>query len=458
MDLLFAHLLADMVREANSQQAPDNLFLLPDGVLAWRKLFKLLQDEHEVVSMEISDGRQQTSREIRPNFVRMARNFEEKGIPFIRVQLTPTNTHRELRNDLGGIEYSPTIANLSFVEDGKMTIQKYEGYQEIVNAFNTGRYRRTLEDWAEKKIKAKIAQRVKEDIATAAGLAMAGAVKEREDRLRREYEEKLRQQREEMRAKEEQARKEREKREEEERLRKEEEERRLFAEGRIRVEERRRKDAEYREKRAELLPKLMEMNLKNVPTKEIKAMMMDVGISVAGLLSREDYLERLEREFPELQAKSERKTSSSTRGMGTYADSDFSRGESLVERINNAKLEQMSFGDLKQLARDAGYDPATFASRNDMIHSLRQYARDCLRSNRISESDDSPNVPKDYMEVKLERDALRKRIEDKDDEIRGLKRQVDQLRSDLDVEKRRTNQKPQPREAPQVTSRMRVSH
>ena len=96
MDNLFARLLADTVKEAGIEQVPDNLFVLPEGLLAWKRLFKLLQDEHEIVSIEISDSRQQTSREIRPHFVRMARNFEDKGIPFIRAPITSSYTHREV--------------------------------------------------------------------------------------------------------------------------------------------------------------------------------------------------------------------------------------------------------------------------------------------------------------------------------------------------------------------------
>lgn len=97
MEFLFAQLLTDLVREAEAAQTPDNLFILPEGVLAWKRLFKLLQDEHEIASMEISDGRQERSREVRPHFNRTARLFEDKGVPFIRVPITASCTHREVR-------------------------------------------------------------------------------------------------------------------------------------------------------------------------------------------------------------------------------------------------------------------------------------------------------------------------------------------------------------------------
>ena len=96
MEFVFAQLLTDLVREAEAAQTPDNLFVLPEGVLAWKRLYKLLQDEHEIVSMEISDSRQERSREVRPHFNRMARAFEDKGIPFIRVPITSSYTHREV--------------------------------------------------------------------------------------------------------------------------------------------------------------------------------------------------------------------------------------------------------------------------------------------------------------------------------------------------------------------------
>ena len=102
MEFVFAQLLTDLVREAEAAQTPDNLFVLPEGVLAWKRLFKLLQDEHEIVSMEISDGRQERSREVRPHFNRMARMFEDKGIPFIRVPITASCTHREVSSQRTG--------------------------------------------------------------------------------------------------------------------------------------------------------------------------------------------------------------------------------------------------------------------------------------------------------------------------------------------------------------------
>ena len=97
MEFLFAHLLADLARDAALAQAPDNLFVLPENVSAWKRLYKLLQDEHEVASMEISDGKQERSREIRPHFNKMARLFEDKGVPFIRVPISTSFTHREVR-------------------------------------------------------------------------------------------------------------------------------------------------------------------------------------------------------------------------------------------------------------------------------------------------------------------------------------------------------------------------
>ena len=209
-----------------------------------------------------------------------------------------------MRADLGGIEYSPTILNLSFLEEGKMTTQKFEGYQEIVQAFNSGRYRRSLEDWAEKKVKRKIAEKMAKELTTGLAGAMAGAAKEREERLRREYEEKLRKQREELKE-------------------------------------------EVR--RAELLSKLKSMKLNDVPTKEIKQMMTEMGISVVGLLNRDNYLERLFGEFPELRNSGEKSRYQSS-SSGTYFDSDLVFGESVVDRINSSELENLTFGELKQLA------------------------------------------------------------------------------------------------------------
>lgn len=334
----------------------------------------------------------------------------------------------QLRNDLGGIEYAPTILNLSFLEDGKVTLQKYEGFQEIVAAFNSGRYRRTLEDWVEKKIKRKVAEKMAEGVAG----AFVEAAKEREDRLRREYEEKLRQQREELRRKERQVVAERERREEEERKRYEEEQLRKDEEGKRREEESRRKESELRETRARNIGKLKEMDLENAPVKEMKTLMSEMGISTAGLLNRADYLERLYTTIPSLKRKrNESESSSVSSEKDVFIPSS---GRSVAQRISSANLEHMPFGELKVLAGDAGFDPSTFASKAEMIRALQQYAQERDEDRKIGESN---NDPMKLQKLESENQSLKAQVAEKDEEIRRLKVQVQHLNLDLDVEKRR---------------------
>ena len=334
----------------------------------------------------------------------------------------------QLRNDLGGIEYAPTILNLSFLEDGKISLQKFEGFQEIVTAFNSGRYRRTLEDWVERKIKRRVAEKMAEGVAG----AFVEAAKEREARLRREYEEKLRQQREELRRKERQVTEERERREEEERKRQGEERLRRDMEELKLEEQSRRKESELREARTRNLAILKEMDLENAPVKEMKSLMTEMGISTAGLLNRGDYLDTLYKTFPVLQR---RRNTSESSSHGSDKDLFFpSAGKSVVQRIHSADLERMSYGELKVLAGDAGFDTTTFSSKAEMIWALQRYAQERDESRKIGEAGDDPIK---MQKLEGENRSLKAQLVEKDEEIGQLKTQVQELKEELDVEKRR---------------------
>ena len=309
-----------------------------------------------------------------------------------------------------------------------MCLQKYEGFQEIVAAFNTGRYRRTLEEWVEKKIKRKVAEKMAEGVAG----AFVEAAKERESRLRREYEEKLRQQREELRRTERQVVAERERREEEERKRHEEVQLRKDEEGKRREEESRRRESELRETRERNIGKLKEMDLDNAPVKEIKALMGEMGISTSGLLNRADYLERLYSTIPSLKRKrTESESSSHSSEKDVFIPSI---GKSVAQRISSADLVHMPYGELKVLAGDAGFDPSTFASKAEMIRALQQYAQERDESRKIG---DANNDPMKVQKLEGENRSLKAQVAEKDEEIRQLKGQVQHLNLELDVEKRR---------------------
>ena len=336
-----------------------------------------------------------------------------------------------------------------------MTIQKYEGFQEIVVAFNTGKYRRTLEDWVEKKIRRKVAEKMAEGVAG----AFVEAAKEREDRLRREYEEKLRQQREELRRTERQVAAEREKRHEEERRHQDAEQQRKEEDKRRRDEESRRRERELVEIRERNISKLKEMDLESAPVREMKALMNEMGVSTAGLLNRADYLERLYSTFPFLKRRRNESGSSSHSAEKDYFIPSVAR--SVVQRINSANLQQMAYGELKSLAVDADFDPSTFGSKNEMIRALQQYAAERDETRRIAEK--SSDDPLKYQKLDGEIRALKAQVAEKNDEIRKLKVAVQDLANELDVEKRRSAIPPRAQAAsvplPRLqggTSKMRV--
>lgn len=343
-----------------------------------------------------------------------------------------------------------------------MSIQKYEGYQEIVVAFNTGKYRRTLEEWVEKKIRRKVAEKMAEGVAG----AFVEAAKEREDRLRREYEDKLRQQREELRRTERQVVAEREKREEEERRHKDAEQLRKEEEGRRKDEESRRMERELVEIRERNIRKLREMDLESAPVKEMKALMNEMGVSTAGLLNRADYLERLYSTFPFLKRRRNDSGGSAQSGEKDYFIP--SAGSSVAQRISSANLHQMSYGELKSLAVDADFDASTFASKAEMIRALQQYAAERDETRKIAERSPDDD-PLKYQKLNGEIRSLKVQVAEKNEEIRKLSVEVQDLANELDVEKRRKSAIPPRAQATSVpvplpkprtqggTNRMRVS-
>ena len=359
----------------------------------------------------------------------------------------------QLRNDLGGIEYSPTILNLNFLEDGKLSIQKFEGFQSIVDAFNSGRYRRTMEEWVQQKIKRKIAEKMAEEMASGFVLG-ALAAKEREEKLKREYEEKLKREREEVRRKEQQLSQERIRHEEEEKRRRENEQKRKREEEERQEEEQKRLENELKEKRARGINKLKAMDLESAPVKEIKSIMQDMEISVVGLLDRSDYLDRLYKRVPELRPSNRSHTSNST---GSSQSSEFNlpmspSESSLAKRIRNINLSKIAFGELKQLVRDADLDPMAFESRAAMERALRNYASD---SASIPSYQGGGGGLEDfqikYEKTKNENEQLRRELRDKDDKIKEMKDQANKLKMDLDLAQRRaanTSGTPQARSGP----------
>ena len=93
----------------------------------------------------------------------------------------------QLRRDLGGVQYTPTILIMFFADD-KTFRAKYEGEAEVRQGLGSGRIRGIIKEFLERRVKVKMAERMAEELATHVATTMT----EREKKLRQEYEDKMR--------------------------------------------------------------------------------------------------------------------------------------------------------------------------------------------------------------------------------------------------------------------------
>lgn len=92
LDLIFAEALASgMARElARAERPPpDNFFVLPGDVRAWRQIQTASKNENMVVCVEITrkESGNNSCKKVQGIFMDMAREFE--NIPFLRVFIEP---------------------------------------------------------------------------------------------------------------------------------------------------------------------------------------------------------------------------------------------------------------------------------------------------------------------------------------------------------------------------------
>lgn len=103
--------------------------------------------------------------------------------------------NEQLREDLGGVEYTPTILVVLFQEDRKR-IAKIEGTDKIRGAIRSGAAEALISAFIEQRVKLRMADKLAEQMAMrlALGLAVAGAAgaaaarRSREERLKEEFE------------------------------------------------------------------------------------------------------------------------------------------------------------------------------------------------------------------------------------------------------------------------------
>ena len=93
----------------------------------------------------------------------------------------------QLRRDLGGVQYTPTIL-IIFYTDDKTYRAKYEGESEVRQGLGSGRIRGIIKEFLDRRVKVKLAGRMAEELAT----HVASEMSEREKKIRQEYEDKMR--------------------------------------------------------------------------------------------------------------------------------------------------------------------------------------------------------------------------------------------------------------------------
>lgn len=276
LDLMFAEALASgLAREAAMAEKPppDNFFLLPPGLDAWKKIELASRKENMVVCFEFTDDSCKPAQRI---FMDLAREFE--SIPFVRVEIGLGRTYDTMRSDLGGVKYTPTIL-IVFYGDGSVARAKFEGNAEIREI---GRIKGVIKELVDRRVKLKVAEGLAEGLAH----HVKSQISEKERKMREEYEDKLKR---EMSEKEEEFKK-----KDEEKKRKEEQEE-LDKDKKLRLAR-----EKLQELRPEHLKELQQMNLDKAPIRELKGIMEKMGISPRGCISRKDLKEKLLENVPEL--------------------------------------------------------------------------------------------------------------------------------------------------------------
>jgi len=93
--LLELLLLANAIKNATTEDRPDNFYELPsDDNRVWRELFKKCKEGYMVVGIEFTTS-EVIQKEIRMNILKLARKFNRQVI-FLRASIFANNTHDEV--------------------------------------------------------------------------------------------------------------------------------------------------------------------------------------------------------------------------------------------------------------------------------------------------------------------------------------------------------------------------
>ena len=220
LDLLLAEAIsAGLARQAAAREPPpENFFVLPRDPRAWRMFQAASEKETMVAAIEITNNMTPNCRAVQPLFIELARKFS--NVPFLRVEIGLGSTYDavsccflhcmlslaihalslslQLRRDLGGVEYTPTILVVLFEEERKK-IAKIEGVDKIRAAIRSGAAEALITAFMEQRVKLRMAERLAEQMALrlALGMAMASATgaagaaaarRRREDELKDRFE------------------------------------------------------------------------------------------------------------------------------------------------------------------------------------------------------------------------------------------------------------------------------
>ena len=214
LDLLLAEAIrAGLAREAARERPPENFFVLPREPRAWRMFQAASKKETMVVAIEVTNNMAANCRAVQPLFIELARKFS--SVPFLRVEIGLGSTYNEvrisvfshiilcscictqMRDDLGGVEYTPTVLVVLFHDDSKK-IAKIEGADKIRSAITSGAAEALIGAFMEDRVKLRMADRLAEQMAlrlafgmamaNAAGAGAAAARRRREDELKEQFE------------------------------------------------------------------------------------------------------------------------------------------------------------------------------------------------------------------------------------------------------------------------------
>lgn len=372
LDLMLAEALAaglarDSIR-AERRPPPDNFFLLPSDPAAWRKVQEASKKENMVVCIEITNDTTENCRRVQTIFMDMAREFE--GIPFFRVIIRPGATFDELRRDIGGVQYTPTIVAV-FFGSGSVSRAKYEGEAEVRNGISTGQIEGVIKELVNRRVKLKMAEKVAGDLAEGLAQQVRTQISDKEKRMRDEYELKLQRQ---MAEKEEEFKK-----LEEEKKKKEEEEEHQKDLKRRQANERIRKE------RPQHLEELLKMDLDSSSIRDIKAIMIKLGVSPHDCFERGDLKKKLIENVPELRIKisssSPQKSESNSRSNSVSSDGsydplgvgiDSNEIRSLRKELSTKKneLEQVNL-QLRAMTTRANKAESSVLSFQNTVSSLK---------------------------------------------------------------------------------------